>query len=90
LYILSPEFTGIYPVPGIYPGDDFLDELESAFQEINALPRTWSLFQNGFRRFMLSTFPFSVIYREHDDLIYVVAVMHNSRNPGYWLYRNID
>lgn len=68
-------------------GDDFLDELESAYQEINELPRTWSLFQNGFRRFMLSRFPFSVIYREHDELIYVVAVMHNSRKPGYWLHR---
>ncbi len=68
-------------------GDDFLDELESAYQEINELPSTWPLFQNGLRRFLLSRFPFSVIYREHNDLIYVVAVMHNSRKTGYWLHR---
>lgn len=32
-------------------------------------------------------FPFSVIYREHGGAISVVAIMHNSRNPGYWLER---
>jgi len=68
-------------------GDDFLDELESSYQAISELPRTWPLFQSGFRRFLLSRFPFSVIYREQDKSIYVVAVMHNSRNPGYWLHR---
>lgn len=68
-------------------GDDFLDELESAYQEISEFPGTWPLFQNGFRRFLLSRFPFSVIYREHENSILIVAIMHNSRKPGYWLYR---
>lgn len=68
-------------------GDDFLDELESAYQAIIEFPRVWPFFQRGFRRFLLSKFPFSVIYQEHDGIIYVVAVMHNSRKPGYWLHR---
>jgi len=68
-------------------GDDFLNELEEAYYAIGELPDTWPLFQNGFRRFLLSRFPFSVIYREHGGLIYIVAVMHNSRKPGYWLSR---
>ncbi|RLA45335.1 MAG: type II toxin-antitoxin system RelE/ParE family toxin, partial [Gammaproteobacteria bacterium] len=34
--------------------------------------------------FLLSRFPFSVIYRMSGDTIYVVSVMHNSRKPGYW------
>ncbi len=68
-------------------GDDFLDELESAYQAIIEFPNTWPLFKNGFRRFLLSRFPFSVIYREYNNSIYIVAVMHNSRRPGYWLSR---
>lgn len=68
-------------------GDYFLRELESAFQAIEELPGTWPLFQSGFRRYVLSTFPFSVIYQVHDSAVYVVAVMHNSRKPGYWQYR---
>jgi len=68
-------------------GDDFLNELESAYQAIIEFPQTWPFFEKGFRRFLLSRFPFSVIYRETDQSIYVVAVMHNSRKPGYWSSR---
>jgi toxin ParE1/3/4 len=45
-------------------GEDFLNELESAYQAIVEFPQTWPKFQKGFRRFLLSRFPFSVIYRE--------------------------
>ncbi|MBT4451801.1 MAG: type II toxin-antitoxin system RelE/ParE family toxin [Gammaproteobacteria bacterium] len=65
-------------------GDDFLNELETAFETITGLPDTWPIFQLDFRRFLLSKFPYSVIYRAHNKTIFVVAVMHNSRKPGYW------
>jgi len=68
-------------------GEDFLNELESSYQAIIEFPNTWSPFQKGFRRFLLPRFPFSVIYRERGKSIYVVAVMHNSRKPGYWFSR---
>ncbi len=68
-------------------GEDFINELESAYQAIIEFPQTWPKFQKGFRRFLLSRFPFSVIYRKNGNIIYVVAVMHNSRKPGYWLNR---
>jgi len=68
-------------------GDDLLNELESAYQAITEFPDTWPKFQRGFRRFLLSKFPFSVIYRSGNDSIYVVAIMHNSRKPGYWKKR---
>lgn len=68
-------------------GDDFLNELESAYQAVSELPNTWPKFQNNFRRFLLSKFPFSIIYRASNELVYVVAVMHNSRKPKYWLKR---
>jgi len=68
-------------------GEDFLTELETAYQAIIELPNTWPKFQKGFRRFLLSKFPFSVIYRFNRETVYVVAVMHNSRKPGYWSER---
>ena len=68
-------------------GDDFIEELESAYEAVREFPDTWPFFQHGFRRYILSRFPFSVIYREHEGAIYVVAVMHNSRRAGYWLTR---
>ena len=68
-------------------GDDFITELESAYEAVAELPQTWPRFQRGFRRFLLTKFPFSVIYKETDNHIFVVAVMHNSRRPGYWVKR---
>ncbi len=68
-------------------GEDFLSELETAYQAIVELPDTWPNFEKGFRRFLLSKFPFSVIYRFSKKTIFIVAVMHNSRKPGYWSER---
>jgi len=65
-------------------GDDFLNELESSYDAITELPNTWPKFQKGFRRFLLSKFPFSVIYRVNDKSVFIVAIMHNSKKPGYW------
>lgn len=78
---------GWYQEKAVGLGEDFIKELESAYQAIVGFPQTWTYFQKGFRRYLLSRFPFSVIYRKNGDLIYVVAVMHNSRKPGYWLNR---
>ncbi|MBL1275285.1 MAG: type II toxin-antitoxin system RelE/ParE family toxin [Ectothiorhodospiraceae bacterium] len=68
-------------------GDDFLTELESSYDAICELPDTWPKFKQYFRRFLLSKFPFSVIYRPDGDILYVIAVMHNSRKPDYWAGR---
>lgn len=68
-------------------GDAFIEELENSYQAIIEFPQIWPLFQKGFRRFQLARFPFSVIYKENNNTIYIVAIMHNSRKPGYWLRR---
>ncbi|MBS1255470.1 MAG: hypothetical protein MAG581_01277 [Deltaproteobacteria bacterium] len=71
-------------------GEDFLKDLENAFQTIKELPETWPKFQYDFRRYILSRFPFSVIYRRFENEIYVVAVMHQSRRHGYWKDRVLE
>lgn len=68
-------------------GANFLDELETAYQAILELPNAWPNINRGFKRYLLTGFPFSVIYKCNGDVVYVVAVMHNSRKPGYWLKR---
>jgi toxin ParE1/3/4 len=68
-------------------GNDFIAELESAFEAISSLPKTWPKFGSNHHRFLLSRFPFSVIYQIQSEHIYIVAVMHNSKRPGYWLKR---
>ena len=68
-------------------GDDFINELEAAYQAILELPNTWPKFRKRSRRFLLRKFPFSVIYYPSETHIFIVAVMHNSRKPDYWIKR---
>jgi plasmid stabilization system protein ParE len=68
-------------------GERFISELEHAYEAIGYFPQTWSPFEHGFHRYILPRFPFSVIYKDTSDIVYVLAVMHNSRKPGYWKER---
>lgn len=68
-------------------GEDFLRELEQGYHAITELFDTWPKIKGDFRRYILSKFPYSIIYRKHHESLFVVAVMHHSRKPGYWLER---
>lgn len=36
---------------------------------------------------VLRRFPYTVVYGIEPDLIYILAVAHQSRRPGYWMDR---
>ena len=40
-----------------------------------------------YRQFLVDGFPYRLIYRERDDDLYIVAIAHPSRHPGYWKQR---
>jgi toxin ParE1/3/4 len=44
----------------------------------------------GVRTWALKRFPYTLAYRVQDDLITVLAVAHQSREPGYWVERPVD
>lgn len=68
-------------------GDDLIRELEMAFDSITTLPDAWPKFGRRARRFVLSRFPYAVVYVASRSEIHIVAVMHQSREPGYWRKR---
>lgn len=41
----------------------------------------------GVRKVRLKQFPFSLLYNDRPNYIWVVAVAHGSRQPGYWKKR---
>lgn len=65
-------------------GDGFIAEMEAAFESIKQLPETWPKFGKSTRRYLLTKFPYAVVYKPTPGMSYVVAVMHQSRKPGYW------
>ncbi len=68
-------------------GNQFLNELEDGYTAISNFPDTWATFQYGFKRYILNRFPFSIVYKLTPQNIFIIAVMHNSRKPLYWLDR---
>ena len=39
------------------------------------------------RRFLLASFPLAVVYAVEADTLFVAAIAHTSRKPGYWRNR---
>jgi plasmid stabilization system protein ParE len=72
--------------PGL--GRLFLDEVEYGFRRIAERPDAWNLLSSKVRRCLLTEFPFGIIYRNEPERIYILAVMHLRREPGYWKNRH--
>jgi plasmid stabilization system protein ParE len=64
-----------------------LAEIDRAIEKITESPERWPQFLHGTHRFILQRFPFSLVYRVLDAVIYVVAFAHGRRRPGYWRKR---
>jgi plasmid stabilization system protein ParE len=68
--------------PGL--GREFFDEVQRVLRVIEEHPGMGSPFDDPYRRAYCRRFPFGVVYREEGDVVWVQAVMHLRRRPGYW------
>jgi len=68
-------------------GDDFIDEVEQGLNRIRQFPMLWSPYEGEYRRYLLKRFPYGLIYRIKAETIYIIAVAHVRRKPGYWKER---
>jgi len=66
---------------------EFLDEYERTIQTIAADPFRWREIRGAARKSNFHRFPYAVIYFVLEDEIYIMAVMHLHRRPGYWARR---
>jgi len=69
-------------------GQEFLADVEASFDAIARRPDLWRRLTGRFRRCLVHRFPYGVIYAVEDDVVYVAAVMHLKRKPGYWESRD--
>jgi hypothetical protein len=68
-------------------GDDFIDEVEKVLDVIDKQPSSGTKITDSERRFLVSRFPYGIIYSVGDNLITIYAVMNLRRKPGYWKSR---
>ena len=78
------EAVDFYEERAVGLGREFYDEVERVLRLVGANPEVGSPLDDDYRRAYCRRFPFGVIYTRWGDDIYVLAVMHLRRRPGYW------
>ena len=68
-------------------GRRFYDEIDLLIQQIRSEPLRFCRFDPPAQRHLSSVFPYAMIYVEQPDRIWILAVMHMKRRPGYWKSR---
>lgn len=69
-------------------GLDLQGEVEAAVWMIRSDPERWPPYKNSdLRKCPVARFSFNVLYRELEDRIWIAAVAHQKRRPGYWSRR---
>ncbi|MBC8031255.1 MAG: type II toxin-antitoxin system RelE/ParE family toxin [Pyrinomonadaceae bacterium] len=65
-------------------GSDFLAAVEETTRRIERFPEAGPIDRANIRKRLVSGFPFTILYEIQPDRIFVAAVMHQHRRPGYW------
>lgn len=65
----------------------FVEAVEDAIRRILEAPERWRVLDEDVRRCLTHVFPYGVLYTIESESILIVAVMHCSREPGYWKQR---
>lgn len=72
-------------------GGEFRREFEAALQRVRENPQAYAVEDDsGVRYCPLRRFPFTLVYVELDDRIWVAAVAHQRRRPRYWARRRTE
>jgi toxin ParE1/3/4 len=89
-----PEALGEFQAAALFylerqPGLEqrFIDCVENAVARIIAHPEQHPSFEGDIRRCLTRVFPYGVLFTIEPDYLLLVAVMHCSREPGYWRNR---
>ena len=68
-------------------GQRFYEEMERLLGEVRAHPERFWMFDPPARRHLSAVFPYSVVYLDKPDVVWIVAIMHGKQQPGYWRER---
>ncbi|MBE7499823.1 MAG: type II toxin-antitoxin system RelE/ParE family toxin [Verrucomicrobiales bacterium] len=72
-------------------GLDLQAKVEDGVRAIQRSPESWPPHkQTGFRKYFVERFPYTLYYLEMPDCIWIAAVAHGSRRPGYWMGRQLE
>ena len=62
----------------------FLADVDHALAAILDAPQRWTPFVGGTHRYVFRKFPYTAIYFVDEDVVVIVAIAHDKREPDYW------
>jgi toxin ParE1/3/4 len=62
----------------------FEEELSKAIEIIRDEAHTFPAFEGETRRHLLPTFPYGILFDVVGDVVFIIAIAHLKREPGYW------
>jgi plasmid stabilization system protein ParE len=71
-------------------GSRFRTAVESAIERIRHAPEMYAEDDLGARACTVKRFPYTVYYLDLDERIWIVAIAHQHRKPGYWTQRVVE
>lgn len=66
----------------------FVEELDSSLLLLGAFPAIGEPVAQSTRKKTMESFPYCLVYRIENHRIYLKAVAHQARRPGYWDDKN--
>lgn len=69
-------------------GLDFIAAVERTYQRLAAFPESGHPFGSRLRRALVPGFPYGLVYRVESERLFIIAVAHLHRRPGYWRIRS--
>ena len=93
-YVFHPEALAEYSEAVQYYAEQrteiaqaFINAIEDAIFRIREYPNRYATIDEDIRRCMTRKFPSGILYTIEQDNILILAVMHCSREAGYWKNR---
>src|SRR5690242_4461084 len=68
-------------------GNEFLLCIRQAFEIIENFPKAYKVVFKNIHRFSIRRFPYSIFYTIEKNIIAVIAIFHNRREPNEWKNR---
>jgi plasmid stabilization system protein ParE len=68
-------------------GQRFYRIIDGLIADVCRTPGTFRYIRRPTRRHFTREFPYGIVYVDQPDRIWILAVMHLHRAPGYWQHR---
>ena len=73
-----------YELQNLGLGDEFIAAMELQIKRLEQAPLLYAEVIAGVRRAFLPRFSYGLFYAVRGDLVHILAVLHDARNPSRW------